>query len=91
MVFATGLGPTEPSVPDGVAAPSGQPANAMVPLSASIGGQNATVLAAGLAPGLVGVFTVTLSVPQQALGNYPLVIQAGGVSSNSLAVNIGQN
>lgn len=91
MVFATGLGPTEPSVPDGVAAPSGQPANAMVPLSASIGGQNATVLAAGLAPGSVGVFTVTLRVPQQTPGNHPLVIQAGGISSNSLAVNIGQN
>jgi len=39
----------------------------------------------------VGVFTVTLSVPQQAPGNHPLVIQAGGVSSNSLAVNLGQN
>ena len=91
LVLATGLGPTEPSVPTGVAAPSGQPVSAMVPLSASIGGQNATVLAAGLAPGLVGVFTVTLSVPQQAPGNHPLVIQAGGVSSNSLAVNLGQN
>ena len=91
MVFATGLGPTEPSVPDGVAAPSGQPVSAMVPLSASIGGQNATVLAAGLAPGSVGVFTVTLRVPQQTPGNHPLVIQAGGISSNSLAVNIGQN
>jgi uncharacterized protein (TIGR03437 family) len=91
LVFLTGVGPTEPSLPTGVAAPAGQPVSAMAPLSASIGGQTAPVLAAGLEPGLVGVFTVTLRVPPQAPGNHPLVIQAGGVLSNSLAVNIGQN
>ncbi len=90
LVFLTGLGPTEPSLPTGVAAPAGTPASAMVPLSATIGGQTAPILAAGLAPGLVGVFKVILSVPAQPLGNYPLVIHAGGVPSNSIAVNIGR-
>jgi uncharacterized protein (TIGR03437 family) len=91
LVLLTGLGPTEPSLPTGVAAPAGQPVSALAPLSATLGGQPAPVLAAGLEPGLVGVFLVTLSVPPQVPGNHPLVIQAGGFLSNSLAVNIGQN
>ena len=89
LALVTGLGPTEPALPTGVAAPPGPPASAMVPLSATIGGQNSPVLAAGLAPGLVGVFEVILRVPVQPPGNYPLVIQASGVQSNSVAVNIG--
>jgi uncharacterized protein (TIGR03437 family) len=89
LLFVTGLGPTEPSVPTGVAAPAGPPASAVVPLSATIGGASTAVLSAGLAPGMVGVFNVTLSVPDQAPGNYALVILAGGVTSNALTVNIG--
>jgi uncharacterized protein (TIGR03437 family) len=89
LLFATGLGPTEPSWPTGVAAPAGASASATVPLSATIGGQTAPILDAGLAPGLVGVFKVILQVPAQPSGNYPLVIQAAGVPSNSFAVNIG--
>jgi uncharacterized protein (TIGR03437 family) len=89
MALLTGLGPTEPSLPTGVAAPVGPPASPTVPVSAMIGSQTAAVLAAGLAPGLVGVFKVLLSVPDQPPGKYPLVIQAGGVPSNSLAVYIG--
>jgi uncharacterized protein (TIGR03437 family) len=89
LVFLTGLGPTEPSVPTGIAAPAAPSANATVPLSATIGGQNAPIRAAGLAPGLVGVFQLFLDVPAQPPGNYPLVIQAAGVPSNSLLVSIG--
>jgi uncharacterized protein (TIGR03437 family) len=85
QAFLTGLGPTGSSLPaGGAAAPDG-----MVAVSATIGGQVARMLSAGLAPGLVGVFQVNLRVPEQPPGTYPLVIQAGGVPSNSLAVNIG--
>jgi uncharacterized protein (TIGR03437 family) len=89
LVFATGLGATEPAWPTGVKAPAGPPLNAVVPISATIAGQPTPILAASLAPGLVGVFEVALSVPNQEPGNYPLYIQAGGVPSNSVAVNIG--
>jgi uncharacterized protein (TIGR03437 family) len=92
LLFVTGLGPTQPPVPTGVAAPAGPPVSAIVPLSATIGGVSTEVLSAGLAPGMVGVFNVTLTVPEQPTGNYPLVvplvIRAGGVASNSLTVNI---
>jgi uncharacterized protein (TIGR03437 family) len=97
LLFVTGLGPTEPSIPTGVAAPAGPAASAIVPLSATIGGASAAVLSAGLAPGMVGVFNVTLTVPDQPPGNFPLIVpsvvplvmQAGGAPSNSLAVTIG--
>ena len=57
-------------------------------MSAAIGGQNAPVVSAGLVPGLIGVFEVNVRVPEQPAGTYPLVIQAGGVPSNQLAVNV---
>jgi uncharacterized protein (TIGR03437 family) len=88
LLFATGLGPTRPAVPTGVAVPAGLTTSDIVPLSATIGGASTAVLSAGLAPGMVGVFNVSLTVPDQPPGNYPLVIQAGGVPSNSLSVNI---
>lgn len=96
-VLVTGLGSAQPAVPTGFAAPAGPAPSAIVPLTATIGGASTPVLSAELAPGMVGVFNVTLTVPDQAPGNYPLVvplvvplvIQAGGVPSNSLALHIG--
>jgi len=89
LVFATGVGPTEPAWHTGIEAPAGPALNAVVPISATIGGQPAPVLTASLAPGLIGVFKIMLTVPDQTPGNYPLVIQAGGVPSNGVAVSIG--
>ena len=86
--FSTGLGPTKPSWPSGIPAPQDPPAHATIEMSAAIGGQNAPVLSAGLVPGLIGVFEVNVRVPEQPAGTYPLVIQAGGVPSNKLAVNV---
>ena len=73
QAFVTGLGPQD---------------NATLSLNATIGGQTAAVLSAGLAPGLVGIFALNLRVPEQPPGMYPLVIEAGGVSSNSVGVMI---
>jgi uncharacterized protein (TIGR03437 family) len=90
LVFATGLGPTEPSLATGARSLSDPPANAVVRVDSTIGGQAAQVLSARLAPGLVGVFKLILDVPNQPPGNYPLIIQAGGVSSNSVPITIGR-
>jgi uncharacterized protein (TIGR03437 family) len=88
-VFLTGLGQTQPPTPSGVPAATGSPASAMPPVSATIGGKIAPVLSTILAPGLVGVFELTLEVPNQPPGNYPLVVEAGGISSNSVPVSVG--
>ena len=90
QVFCTGLGPTDRSVATGVAAPSTPLVNAALPVTATIGSPAADVSFAGLAPGLVGVFQVNIRVPVLSPGAYPLIIRAGGVTSNSASVSIGQ-
>ena len=88
QVFLTGLGPTDAAVPSGVSTPSTQPVQATLAVAATIGSQAADVLFAGLVPGLVGVYQVKLRVPLEATGAYPLIVQAGGVASNTAIVNI---
>ena len=88
QAFVTGLGPSEPALPTGVAMPPHSAANATVTLNATIGGQAAAILSAGLAPGMVGVFEVNLRVPQLPPGRYPLVVAAADVPSNSVPVSV---
>jgi adhesin/invasin len=57
-------------------------------VTATVGGQPATVLFAGLAPGYAGLYQVNLMVPQLAPGDYPLQISAGGVASNTATISI---
>jgi len=89
-VYLTGVGPTNPPVPTGAAAPSDPPALAMPPVTAMFDDQPADVLFSGLAPGLIGVFQVNLRVPAQlAPGAYTLLIESGGAFSNSAMVQVG--
>jgi uncharacterized protein (TIGR03437 family) len=89
QAFLTGWGSSDLSVEARVAGASQPPVNGAVTLRATIGSQTATLLSAGLAPGLVGVFEVNVRVPEQPPREYPLVIEAGGVPSNSVPVSVG--
>jgi uncharacterized protein (TIGR03437 family) len=86
-VYATGAGQTNPSGQDGAigAVPLPLP---KFPVTATIGGQGATVQYAGAAPGLVqGVMQVNLAVPSGLTpGPVPLVVLVGGVFSQAGAV-----
>ena len=62
-VFVTGLGAVSPTVADGAAGPTDQLANAVGPIAAYIGGVQATVGYAGLAPQLAGLYQINLTVP----------------------------
>jgi uncharacterized protein (TIGR03437 family) len=62
VIYCTGLGPVDQSVVVGNAGPSSPLANTLNPVTATIGGQNATVAFAGLAPTLT-VYQVNLIVP----------------------------
>ena len=88
ILYATGLGPTEPPVATGVVAPLAPSSTPTLPLSATLGSQPASVLTAQLVPGLVGVFSVTLQLPNLPPGTYSLVIHSDGASSNSWTVNV---
>jgi uncharacterized protein (TIGR03437 family) len=86
-VFMTGGGPVSPAVPTGVAA-SASPLSMInmqtTPVTATVGGQMADVVFAGLTPGLVDLLQVNVQVPAGlADGDYPVVVSIGGVASNS--------
>ena len=58
-------------------------------VAVTIGGQAATVLYAGLAPGFVGLNQVNVTTPAGlAAGEYDLVLRAGGVSGPPVRVNV---
>jgi uncharacterized protein (TIGR03437 family) len=87
-VYATGLGAVDPPVPTGAAASTTTLSMVAAAVTATVGGQPATVRFAGLAPGYIGLYQVNLQLPQLAPGNYPVQISAGGVASNSATISI---
>jgi uncharacterized protein len=81
VIYATGLGVTNPPVAEGAAAP-GAPLIAPVALpSVTAGGQAATVFFVGLVPGLVGLYQINVVLPEGLPASFPIVVTAGGRSS----------
>ena len=68
VLYATGLGQTNPSGLTGYPAPGDPLASALAVPTVSIGGVNLPVSYAGLAPGEVGVYQINVLVP----GNVPV-------------------
>ena len=64
-VYATGLGAVSPTIATGMAAPDGavQLHEVVADVTASLGGEDAEVLFAGLAPNFVGLYQVNIRVP----------------------------
>jgi uncharacterized protein (TIGR03437 family) len=62
-IFLTGLGAVNPAISDGAAGPTTPLANATSTIAAYIGGVQATVSYAGLAPQLAGLYQINLTVP----------------------------
>ncbi len=87
-LYVTGLGAVNPAVADGAAASLTTLSYVNTTVTATIGGQAARVIFAGLAPGYAGLYQVNVLVPQLAAGAYPIQISAGGVLSNSAIVSV---
>jgi uncharacterized protein (TIGR03437 family) len=88
--YLTGQGPLELPVPSGSAAPPDPLIGAAAGVTAMIGGQNAEVTFAGMAPGMVGVFQVNLRIPVLAPGDYPLAVAVGSAISNTALITVGE-
>lgn len=83
VVYLTGIGPVDPPAATGAAAPSDQLSNASLTASATIGGEPATILFLGLAPGFVGLAQANILVPAIPAGDHPLEITIADRKSNS--------
>jgi uncharacterized protein (TIGR03437 family) len=82
-VYMSGQGAVNPTVASGAASPANPMALPVLAVTATIGGQPADVLFAGLAPGGVGLFQVNLRIPALASGDYPLIVTVGSARSNA--------
>jgi uncharacterized protein (TIGR03437 family) len=84
VIYLTGLGPTTPAVATGQPAPSNPLAVSLLPPTVTLGGVDLPVLFSGLAPGLVGVDQINVSVPFSVPEgmSVPLTITQGSVSTS---------
>jgi beta-glucosidase len=84
------LGPVTNTPPSGSASPTDPPALTTATPTVTIGGQQATVLFSGLAPGMVGVYQINAAVSAATpLGSAePVQISIGGVSSNIVTIAV---
>ena len=88
VIYATGQGALDNPIPTGAVAPNSPLSRPLQGVTATIGGKAATVLFAGMTPGLVGVMQVNLTIPSLTAGSYPVVLMSGGVMSNSPMITV---
>ena len=89
-VYFTGTGPLDHPVATGAAAPvDGTLSRATLPVTVTIGGQQAELLYAGLTPGSISLAQANVVVPAALpAGDYPVVINLGGVASNAPLISV---
>ncbi len=90
VIYCTGLGPVNPAVPDGAAAPLSPLSNTVNPVTVTVGGMPAKVGFAGLTPTLAGLYQVNVTVPTgvAAGANVPVIVTTSGFSSAPVTVAI---
>jgi uncharacterized protein (TIGR03437 family) len=86
VIYATGLGATNPSFATGTAA--NEINTTVLPVNVTIGGEVATVAYAGLTQGCVGLYQVNATVPYGLTGSQLVAITVGGSYSSRAGVTI---
>ena len=89
VIYCTGLGPVDQPVTAGNAGPSSPLAHVVNPVTATVGGQNATIEFAGLAPQLT-VYQMNIVVPSGVTpgSDVPIVITQGGLQSVPVTIAV---
>jgi len=87
-IYLTGQGQVQPPVATGAAAPASPLARPTLPVKVTVGGRDAEVQYAGLAPGFVGLMQLNLRLPDLAAGDQPVVVTVGGVPSNMALIPV---
>jgi len=86
--YCTGQGAVTPAPATGEAASVEVLSRTNAPFAATIGGLDAHIEFAGLAPGLVGLCQVNVTVPDVSAGSQPLQLRTGANTSNSILVAV---
>jgi uncharacterized protein (TIGR03437 family) len=82
ILWSTGLGPTVPAAPGGVAVPGDQTYSTATLPTVTINNTSATVYGAALASGSAGLYQIAITVPATLSdGDWPIVAGIGGVQS----------
>jgi uncharacterized protein (TIGR03437 family) len=90
VIYCAGLGPVNPPVAAGSAAPSNPPAATTNPVTVTIGGKSAQVFFSGLVAGLAGEYQVNAYVPKGITPGdaVPLVLSVAGFESAPVTVAV---
>jgi glucosylceramidase len=86
LLFGTGLGAVSPAVATGVAASSDVLSRVTAKVTATIGGSQANVPFAGLAPGFAGLWQVNVVVPAGVSGAVPVTVSVAGAAANTVSI-----
>jgi uncharacterized protein (TIGR03437 family) len=83
VIYCTGLGPLSPALASGVPAPGAPPfPMTTIQALAFLDSTQASVVYQGAAPSFVGLYQVSIQVPNVAPGDHQVVIATNGVKSN---------
>lgn len=88
IIYATGIGASNPQVADGQGAPSSPLAVASSPTTVTIGGITAQVLYSGLAPGFVGLWQINAVLPESLPTNLATSLRVELRSRQSLETTL---
>ena len=89
IIYATGMGRTNPAIEAGVPASADPLPTALIPPTLTLGGMALSVAFAGLAPGEVGVYQINATVPGWApMGMAVPLIITQGASSTTVDVRV---
>jgi uncharacterized protein (TIGR03437 family) len=88
-IYFTGIGPLDNPVPTGQPAPLGGPlSQSSVPVTVTIGDQQAHIAYVGLTPGSVSLAQANVAVPSLPARDYPAVITVGSAVSNAPVISL---
>jgi uncharacterized protein (TIGR03437 family) len=90
VIYCEGLGDVDPVIESGQQTPVSPLRRVVAPVSVTIGGQEASVVFAGLTPGLAGLYQINaVTPPGIAPGDaVPLVVAVGGQSGPTVTIAV---
>ena len=90
IIYCAGLGLVSPAVESGRPAPASPLSGVVNPVTVTIGGAEAQVLFAGLAPGFSGLYQINAFVPQKSVsGNaVEVIVEAAGQRSRPVTIAV---